>query len=57
VDLAEAEIQAVPDFGAQVDVGFVSGLARVGERLLVLLDVGKVLDGDVRVGEGPPVTG
>ena len=57
VDLAEAEIQAVPDFGAQVDVGFVSGLAHVGERLLVLLDVGKLLGGDVRVGEGLPVTG
>ena len=56
VDLPEAEIQAVPDFGAQVDVGFVSGLGRVGERLLVLLDVGKLLGGDVRVGEGPPVT-
>ena len=54
--IAEAEIQAVPDFGAQVDVGFVSGLGRVGERLLVLLDVGKLLGGDVRVGEGPPVT-
>ena len=47
----------MPDFGAQVDVGFVSGLAHVGERLLVLLDVGKLLGGDVRVGEGPPGTG
>ena len=57
VDLAEAEIQAVPDFGAHVDVGFVSGLARIGERLLVLLDVGKVLGDDVRIGEGSAATG
>jgi purine-binding chemotaxis protein CheW len=57
VDLAEAEIQAVPDFGAQVDVRFVSGLARVGERLLVLLDVGKVLGDDVGISEGLPVAG
>ena len=57
VDLAEDEIQAVPDFGAQVDVRFVSGLARVGEQLLVLLDVGKVLGGDVGLSEHLPGPG
>jgi len=57
VDLAEAEIQAVPDFGAQVDVRFVSGLARVGEQLLVLLDVGKVLGDDVGTSECLPGSG
>jgi purine-binding chemotaxis protein CheW len=48
LDIPAAEIQAVPDLGAQVDAGFVSGLARVGDKLVVLLDVAKVLDGDAR---------
>jgi len=50
VSLAAAEIQAVPDMGgAHVEKGCVSGLARTGDKLLVLLDVDKVLDGDARV--------
>ena len=49
VDLPAAEIQAVPDLGAHVDAGFVSGLARAGEKLIVLLDVAKVVEGDARV--------
>ena len=48
LDIPATEIQAVPDLGAQVDAGFVSGLARAGDKLIVLLDVAKVLDGDAR---------
>jgi purine-binding chemotaxis protein CheW len=48
VSLAAAEIQAVPDLGG-AENGCVSGLARTGDKLLVLLDVDKVLDGDARV--------
>ena len=40
------DIQATPDFGAQVDARFISGLAKAGERLVVLLDIDKVLGGD-----------
>lgn len=43
-----SEIQGVPELAAQVDAGFVSGLARAGEKLFVLLDVAKVLDGDAQ---------
>jgi purine-binding chemotaxis protein CheW len=49
LDIPATAIQAVPDLGAQVDAGFVSGLARAGEKLIVLLDVAKVLDGDARL--------
>jgi purine-binding chemotaxis protein CheW len=38
------EIQPVPEIAPHVDAGFVSGLARAGEKLFVLLDVAKVLD-------------
>ncbi len=50
LDLPATEIQSVPSLGGQVDAGFVSGLGRAGEKLIVLLDVAKLLDGDARVG-------
>ena len=40
------DIQATPDFGAQVDARFISGLAKAGEKLVILLDIDKVLGGD-----------
>ncbi len=40
------DIQPTPDFGSQVDARFISGLAKAGERLVVLLDIEKVLVGD-----------
>lgn len=43
-----SEIQAVPEIAAPVEAGFVSGLARAGEKLFVLLDVAKVLDSDAQ---------
>jgi purine-binding chemotaxis protein CheW len=46
------DVQEVPEVGAQVGSGFVSGLARAGEKLFVLLDVAKVLDGDAEL--APP---
>lgn len=38
-----ADIQATPDFGSQVDARFISGMAKAGERLVVLLDIDRVL--------------
>jgi purine-binding chemotaxis protein CheW len=40
------DIQPTPDFGSQVDARFISGLAKAAERLVVLLDIEKVLVGD-----------
>lgn len=37
------DIQATPDFGSQVDARFISGMAKAGERLVVLLDIDRVL--------------
>ena len=37
------DIQPTPDFGSQVYARFISGLAKAGERLVVLLDIEKVL--------------
>lgn len=45
--IPRAEIQAAPDFGPLVDARFISGMARTGERLVVLLDLDIALDGAV----------
>ena len=46
LNIPTKDIQATPDFGAQVDARFISGLAKTGERLVVLLDIDKVLGAD-----------
>jgi purine-binding chemotaxis protein CheW len=46
LNIPTKDIQPTPDFGAQVDARFISGLAKAGERLVVLLDIDKVLGGD-----------
>jgi purine-binding chemotaxis protein CheW len=47
LDLPKDDIEATPDFGTAVDTGFISGLAKAGARLIVLLDIEKVLCGEV----------
>ena len=46
LNIPTTDVQPTPDFGAQVDARFISGLARHGEKLVVLLDIDKVLGGD-----------
>jgi purine-binding chemotaxis protein CheW len=46
LNIPRTDIQATPDFGAQVDARFISGMAKTGEKLVVLLDIDRVLGGD-----------
>ena len=39
-------IQPTPDFGSGVDVHFINGVARASEKLVVLLDLDKVVGDD-----------
>ncbi len=41
------EIKEAPDFGAVVDITFVKGLATVNDKMLILLDVDKLMTVDV----------
>ena len=43
LDVARADTQPTPDFGTQVDARFVQGLARTGGKLVILLDIDRVL--------------
>lgn len=44
LNLAESEIQAPPEIGKRPDAGFVRGIAKNGDRLVMLLDVEKTID-------------
>jgi purine-binding chemotaxis protein CheW len=46
LNIPRADIQETPDFGAQVDARFINGMAKAGEKLVVLLDIDKVLSGE-----------
>ncbi len=44
LNIPKSDIQAAPDFGGDVDARFIQGMAKAGEKLVVLLDIDKVLN-------------
>lgn len=46
LNIPKRDIQETPDFGGQVDARFISGMAKAGEKLVVLLDIERILGGD-----------
>ena len=51
LDIASSEMRAAPDLGARVDTRFISGMATVGERMTVLLDIDRLLTADDAVAQ------
>ncbi len=43
IDVEEKTIQSAPNFGTKVSTEFINGLASVNERMVMLLDVNKLL--------------
>jgi len=43
LNLRKAEIEAVPDLGPKVDVSFIKGVAKPGDRLVVVLDMDRAI--------------
>jgi purine-binding chemotaxis protein CheW len=43
LSIKNGEVQAAPEFGGQVDTRFIQGLAKAGDKLVVLLDLERVL--------------
>jgi purine-binding chemotaxis protein CheW len=48
LNIPESDVQATPDFGKPVDAKFIEGMAKAGDRLVVLLGIEEVLGGDVK---------
>ncbi len=50
-NLSEEQLKPSPDFGNAVNTEFVKGLATVDEKMLILLDIDHLVDGDIEVGQ------
>ena len=49
LNIDKKDIQLPPQFGAKVDVSFLNGIGKSGEKLIALLDMDKLLsDGDLQ---------
>ena len=46
LDVAGGSIEPAPEFGGAVDTSFILGMGKVGERVVTLMDVDKVLSGE-----------
>lgn len=46
LNLPPSEIAETPDFSNRVDTRFISGMGRAGDKLIILLDVEKLLSSD-----------
>jgi len=44
VDIAPEHIEKAPEFGAHLDTAFIAGIGQLGTRVLILLDVERILD-------------
>jgi len=42
-DIADSDIEPAPSFGAKLRREFITGMGKIGEKFVILLDVGKVL--------------
>ena len=45
LNIPKGDIQATPDFGGQVDARYINGMAKTGDKLVVLLDIDRVMGG------------
>ncbi|TLM64984.1 MAG: purine-binding chemotaxis protein CheW [Actinobacteria bacterium] len=43
IDIAEDAIEETPEFGADIDTDFVLGIGKIGDRVVMVLDIDKVL--------------
>lgn len=45
VNVGAGQIEATPSFGASVDTGFILGIGKVGQKVVMLLDANQILSG------------
>ena len=43
LNISQKDIQAPPEFGTKVDVGFLNGIAKCGDKLVALLNIDRLL--------------
>ena len=55
VDIALAEVKPAPELGAQANTEFIAGLAAVSGRMVMLLDIDRLIGGEVAAATSLPV--
>jgi len=55
VDVALAEVKPAPELGAQANTEFIAGLAAVSGRMVMLLDIDRLIGGEVAAATSLPV--
>ena len=45
LNIPKGDVQPTPDFGGQVDARYINGMAKTGDKLVVLLDIDRVMGG------------
>lgn len=55
IDVPTNEVKQAPDLGTQVNMEFIQGLATVADRMVMLLDIDRLIGGDI-IGIAPPDT-
>lgn len=52
LNISKKDIQAPPEFGSKVDVSCINGIAKCGDKLVVLLNIDRLLtEGEVQVAD------
>jgi len=46
MDISPEEVQEVPSFGTRVRIDYLQGMAQLGKKFVLLLDIDKVLSAD-----------
>ena len=44
LNIPKTDIQPTPDFGSEVDARYINGMAKAGDKLVVLLDIDRVMN-------------
>jgi purine-binding chemotaxis protein CheW len=47
IDIKPADLKPAPDLGSQVSTDFIRGLITVGEQMVMLLDIDRLVGGDI----------
>lgn len=47
IDIKSADLKPAPDLGSQVSTEFIQGLMTVGENMVMLLDIDRLVGGDI----------
>jgi purine-binding chemotaxis protein CheW len=46
LDIEKKDVQAPPNFGARINVSFMNGIGKSGDKLVTLLDIDRMLSGE-----------